>query len=248
MDRGRATRDVRQLSRSTLCGPDMRAVRRDPQSFDHLVDCYDVIASVEHKPDFVLQHLPPRRQRALDIGCGTGILTLALAQSFDSVLGIDISKPMLAQARATRSAPNVHYQWGDANDLAVGGTFDLIVSHTTFHHLDDVGAVLRRIREQVTPGGRVIVADLVKGRLPLHPVVLFLEALALLPVDLFRIGSRGGVRLFRRRVSRPWLEHLNSDRLLTSAEFRATFARELPGARFLEIKPFEAVVWEAPGG
>lgn len=226
----------------------MRGLARDPRSFDHLVDGFDLMASIERKPNFFVEHLPRSRRRALDIGCGTGVLTWELAQVFDSVLGIDISEPMLDRARATRSASNIEDRREDANDLRIEGSFDAIVSHTTFHHLDDVSATLRRVRELVAPGGRVIVIDAIKGWLPMHPVVLVLEALALLPTDLLRLGARNGLRLFRFRVSKPWLQHLASDRFLTPDEFRAIYGRELPGAKFISLKPFEAVVWEAPDG
>lgn len=72
----------------------------NPQSFDHLAEMYDRAVSIERRHDFFLQNLPLRRRRALEIGCGTGLLARELSRHFDSVLAIDISEPMLAIARA----------------------------------------------------------------------------------------------------------------------------------------------------
>src|SRR6266853_55729 len=111
---------------------------RDPRSFDHLAEEYDFAASLERRPDFFLSHLPQRHRRVLDVGCGTGILALELSRHFESVVAIDISEPMLAIARRKRAAANIEYRLADANQLVLERKFDAIVSHTTFHHLEDV--------------------------------------------------------------------------------------------------------------
>src|ERR1700759_426421 len=105
----------------------------NPSSFDHMAELYDAATSIERKHEFFLENLPRRRGRVLDIGCGTGLLAWELSKHFESVLAIDISEPMLAIARAKRSAPNIEYRLADASAAVIEGTFDAIVSHTTFH-------------------------------------------------------------------------------------------------------------------
>ena len=146
----------------------MQTKSYDPRSFDHLADEFDFVATLSSKPAFFLRNLPSRRDCALDVGCGSGILAYELSRFFTQVVAIDISIPMLEMARKKRPAPNIDYRFGDANDLDVVGPFDAIVSRTTLHHVDDLPATLRRLRSLLRPGGRLIVVDLVKGFFPVH--------------------------------------------------------------------------------
>src|ERR1035437_705743 len=58
-----------------LSGSEVSTLRNyDPRSFDHLAEEYDFAASLERRPDIFLSHLPQRRHRVLDVGCGTGVL------------------------------------------------------------------------------------------------------------------------------------------------------------------------------
>jgi SAM-dependent methyltransferase len=82
--------------------------------------------------------LCPRRDRALDFGCGAGRLTAALADHFRSVTGVDISLPMLARARQLH-AGNTRCEFvpGDRPDLGqfADGAFDLVYSSLVLQHL-----------------------------------------------------------------------------------------------------------------
>ena len=55
--------------------------------------------------------------RVLDVGCGTGILTCALAERGSTVVGIDASEAYVAEARRHRSNPEVTYDLGDVRHL-----------------------------------------------------------------------------------------------------------------------------------
>lgn len=74
------------------------------------------------------------RRRVLDVGCGTGSTTLALARRLGpecECVGLDISEPMLelARSRAARAGAAVNFTCADAQQHAFGrGSFDLIVS------------------------------------------------------------------------------------------------------------------------
>ncbi len=79
-----------------------------------------------------------RRERALDFGCGVGRLTAALTDHFAAVTGVDISAPMLAQARAINSAvTRCTFLSNDAPDLRLfaDGSFDLVYSSLVLQHL-----------------------------------------------------------------------------------------------------------------
>lgn len=104
-------------------------------------------------------------QRVLDVGCGTGALSLAigpLVAPEGSVLGLDISPPMLAVAtRRGRAAgqDNVTFQRGDAqvHDLPEGG-FDAVVSRFGVMFFDDPHAAFANLARSVRPGGRFVFA------------------------------------------------------------------------------------------
>ena len=53
----------------------------------------------------------------LDVGCGTGVLTVALAERGSQAVGIDASEPYLASARRRRSHRNVRYELGDVRRM-----------------------------------------------------------------------------------------------------------------------------------
>ena len=221
----------------------------NPQSFDHLAEAYDAAASLERNHDFFIRHLPERRGRVLDVGCGTGLLAFELSKRFDSVIAIDISEPMLAIARRKRAAPNVEYRRADANQLALEETFDAIVSHTTFHHLENIPETLSRLKAALVPGGRLILIDLV-NRWPRmvrqYSVFNIAAAGVKFPGDLLRHGPGGARRLWGFRVSRPWLAHHKAERHLSAGEFRELHGRHLPGAAFTRTWHFMGVVWQSP--
>jgi ubiquinone/menaquinone biosynthesis C-methylase UbiE len=221
----------------------------DPRSFDHLAEAYDAFVSLERKHDFFIRHLPERRGRVLDVGCGVGLLALELSKCFDSVIAIDISEPMLAIARRKRAAANVEYRRANANRLALEDTFDAIVSHTTFHHLDNIPETLLRLKAALAPGGRLILIDVV-NRWPKvvqrYSVFTIAAAAAKLPRDLLGHGPGGARCLWRFRVSRPWLDHHKAEHLLSAAEFRELYGRHLPGASFTRTWHFMGVVWQSP--
>jgi SAM-dependent methyltransferase len=106
-----------------------------------------------------------RRARALDLGCGTGELTRALALRCAAVVGVDSSGEMIEAARARNWGLNIEYVVSDAAAYLEGrsGEFDLIVSVAAFHHMDEErmlelsAAALRR-------GGLLLVLDLFESR------------------------------------------------------------------------------------
>jgi SAM-dependent methyltransferase len=99
--------------------------------------------------------------RCLDIGCGTGATTRALASraSAGSAMGVDLSGPMLAVARAAaeRAAlPRLTYVQGDAQVHPFEpASFDVAVSRMGCMFFADPAAALANIRRALRPGGRL---------------------------------------------------------------------------------------------
>jgi len=101
--------------------------------------------------------------RVLDIGCGLGARTVALASAgATEVVGIDTDAEKLRWARTLASAEsvkNVSFVLQSACRLAVSeGRFDLAILTDVVEHLDDLEAALAACARALRPGGRVLVA------------------------------------------------------------------------------------------
>lgn len=117
-----------------------------------------------HLHRVVLDAVPHGARRALDIGCGEGMLTCELAERVPEVVGIDLDEPSLALARQQGGTPT--YVHGDVlTHPFEPGSFDLVASIATLHHLD-ARTGLRRMAELTRPGGVVAVVGLARSRLP----------------------------------------------------------------------------------
>lgn len=101
--------------------------------------------------------------RALDIGCGTGVLTAALSQRVGEVTGIDPSEEMLRLARA--AYPELTFLAMDACALPAEWTdmFDLTFSNAVFHWIPDQPLLLQNIFRVLKPGGRLVAEFGAKG-------------------------------------------------------------------------------------
>ncbi len=103
----------------------------------------------------------PRRDRALDFGCGAGRLTAALATGFAEVTGVDISPPMLEQAARINGADGrCRYVLGDTADLRgfADASFDLVYSSLVLQHIPPplAGAYLAEFVRVLRPGGAIM--------------------------------------------------------------------------------------------
>ncbi len=113
---------------------------------------------------------PRPADACVDLGAGTGFVTMALAPLTSSVLAVDISGAM-ASALAARAQQdglgNVSTQVGDLStfDLRPSST-DLVVSSYALHHLVDADkrALVTRSAQWLRPGGRLVIADMMFGR------------------------------------------------------------------------------------
>jgi SAM-dependent methyltransferase len=111
----------------------------------------------------LLAHLPPAPARVADLGCGTGTLSVLLAQEGYDVHGLDLSPEMVRRARAkSADVAGTSFAVGDAAapDLPAG-CFDVVLSRHVLWALPDPAAGLRRWCDLLAPGGRLL---LVEGR------------------------------------------------------------------------------------
>lgn len=113
-----------------------------------------------------LRALSPRlRDRVVDIGAGTGLLTLDIARAVGErgqVIAVDPSADMRAAGSARcADRKNVQVLEGTADSLPVDdGAVDGAVSLQVFEYLDDIPAALAESRRVLRPGGRLVIGDI----------------------------------------------------------------------------------------
>ena len=115
--------------------------------------------------DWIQAICPVSGLRALDVGCGGGILADSMARRGADVLGIDLSTKALkvAQLHALEAqTANVAYREVSAEGLAAEapGTFDVVTCMEMLEHVPDPASVVRACAELVKPGGWVFFSTL----------------------------------------------------------------------------------------
>jgi 2-polyprenyl-6-hydroxyphenyl methylase / 3-demethylubiquinone-9 3-methyltransferase len=149
---------------------------------------------------------------ALDVGCGGGILTEALARSGARSLGIDLSQAVLevAELHALEAKLKVDYRAISAEELAAQqpGAFDLVTCMEMLEHVPQPAQTLAALAALVKPGGNVVVSTLNRKPLAFAVAIIGAEYLARIlprgtheylkfirPSELARWGRAAGLEL-----------------------------------------------------
>ncbi|MGI9113086.1 MAG: class I SAM-dependent methyltransferase [Gaiellaceae bacterium] len=104
--------------------------------------------------EFAREHLPAPPARLLEVGCGQGELTIALAVAGYDVLGIDPAAPLGERFRRLT-----------LEELEEPGPYDGVIAGRSLHHIRDLEAALDRIVELLRPDGMLVVEEFVWDRL-----------------------------------------------------------------------------------
>lgn len=103
----------------------------------------------------------PQGAKVLDLCCGMGRHSLALAEAGYEVTGIDLSEALLREARAQAGAGKVTWLRSDMRKLPLAGGFDAVVNLFTsfgyFEEDEEQVKVLREIHRMLKPGGKFII-------------------------------------------------------------------------------------------
>ena len=138
-----------------------------------------------------MPHVVERLQaggRAIDVGCGTGVVPVTLAKAFPSarIEGLDIDPRSIELARANAReagvADRIRFVGAGAEALSDGSGYDLVTTFDVVHDLPDPLGVLRRIRAALADGGSYLmvepkVEDDLDGNLP-NPFAKMLYAIS----------------------------------------------------------------------
>jgi ubiquinone/menaquinone biosynthesis C-methylase UbiE len=111
-------------------------------------------------------------ERALDVGTGAGALALALAPLVREVIGADLVPELLDEARK-RAPANAEFVEADATALPFElGSFDVVATARTFHHVPRPELVLAEMNRVLRPGGTMLVVDQIAPGDPLAAIEL----------------------------------------------------------------------------
>jgi len=116
-----------------------------------------------------------RVNRILDLGCGTGRFSEALAAHFDAeVIGIDPSTRMLKQAQEKLRDDRVRYQLGCGEAIPLpNNSVDLVFMSMSFHHFTDQRLAARECRRVLHDGASALLRTGTRERIPSYPYVEF---------------------------------------------------------------------------
>ena len=204
-----------------------------------VADWEDVAASpaFQRLADHVISAAEPTPEdAAIDLGAGTGLLTLRLAPVVGDVIAIDNAPAMveyLDRVCANDALANVSCRIADLRELGLpDGSRTLAVSNYAYHHMDHAGkrAGLHELHRVLAPGGRLVICDMMFA-LSLRPRdrQIILEKVRLMA----RRGPAGVVRILRNagRVATGTWEHPERPEawieLLSDAGFVDIRTREL---------------------
>jgi ubiquinone/menaquinone biosynthesis C-methylase UbiE len=106
-------------------------------------------------------------RKALDVGCGPGIVAEALARRGGQITGIDVTPEMIRQAQARfeeKGLSDAEFIVAPAERMPFPAEhFDAVVSRLTLHHVADPVAVVAEMARVLKSGGRMVAADVVSS-------------------------------------------------------------------------------------
>jgi len=118
----------------------------------------------------LIQCLPAMKNpRCLDLACGTGDITCALAEKYSggSIVGLDINEKMLTLAKTKSAFPNIRFVLGDMSHTGLeNDRFDVITGGYALRNAPSVPETLKEIFRILKPGGYCALLDFSKSHRP----------------------------------------------------------------------------------
>jgi ubiquinone/menaquinone biosynthesis C-methylase UbiE len=111
-----------------------------------------------------------RTGRILDVACGPGVVTAAVASEAAEVVGLDATEAMLDRARKRAEGAGlskVSFTTGNAESLPFDdNSFDGVVNRAALHHFENPAAAVNEMFRVLKPGGQVVLVDVVSSESP----------------------------------------------------------------------------------
>lgn len=104
--------------------------------------------------DLIAILAPAAGERILDLGCGTGQLSAAIAKCGAKVTGIDSASEMIERARG--NYPHLQFEVADARQFRTPESYDAVFSNAALHWIKDADAVAVTIALSLRPSGRLV--------------------------------------------------------------------------------------------
>jgi SAM-dependent methyltransferase len=193
---------------------------------------------------FLLKHIPPACQDALEIGCGTGRFARQLALRSARVLALDLSPESVRLARARSQAlRNLDFEVSDILERELpADRFDCIVSVATLHHLP-LDQILEKLKPALRPRGVLLVLDFWAAKTCSDKIAYNVSRLARV---LLRLLNEGRLRKSARE-RQAWAEHGRDHSYLSTSEVRRICGQVTPGAVVRRhLLQRYSIVWEKP--
>ena len=126
-------------------------------SNDHV---YDKVAD-QKRLSFIIENIAENTTKSgyvLDVGCGNGIISMALGQLGYQVQGVDVSEKAIQTAQQNNTLKNVTFETIDAANLVLPtDTYDVIVCSEVLEHLEQPSALLEVLHQALKDEGKLIV-------------------------------------------------------------------------------------------
>jgi ubiquinone/menaquinone biosynthesis C-methylase UbiE len=141
--------------------------RKIMRRYDLTAQMYDTRYAEEQvvKYQAALKHLTARQGSVLDVGCGSGLLFSRVAAEAQTVVGVDVSRMLLLQAKErARGFRNVHLVQADADYTPFkNGSFNVVFAFTVLQNMPKPMETLAAIKQTAKPDAAIVVTGLKKA-------------------------------------------------------------------------------------